>query len=294
MSDRKILLLGANGQVGFELARSLLPLGQVEALTREQWDLAHPEDGEALLRTLQPNIIVNAAAYTAVDKAESEPDLAHAINAQLPARLAEYCARTDSLLVHYSTDYVFAGNATQPYTESDPCAPTGVYGQSKWTGEQAIAQAGCEHLIFRTSWVFAERGNNFVRTMLRLATERDALNVVEDQQGCPTWSRHIADTTAAVLAQRGRASGPVGIFNLASRNHTNWCALAKAVFDNAKRMGLLQSVPTVHGIPSHQYPTPAKRPAWSVLDTDAIEQAFSLRMPTWQTALELCMARMVS
>ncbi|GJM08306.1 MAG: NAD(P)-dependent oxidoreductase [Lysobacteraceae bacterium] len=294
MSHRKIVLLGANGQVGFELARSLLPLGEVTALSRQQWDLQDLEAGPALLDKLRPDVLVNAAAYTAVDKAESEPELANAINAKLPALLARHCVDNDALLVHYSTDYVFAGDADRPYLESDDCAPTGVYGESKLAGERAISDSGCEHLVFRTSWVFAERGHNFLQTMLRLATQRDALSIVSDQQGCPTWSRHIADTTAAILAQRGRASGPVGTFHLASRNHTNWHAFADAIFDRAVKLGLIPKKPELTAIGTHQYPTPAKRPAWSVLDTDAIERAFSLRMPTWQKALELCMGRMVS
>jgi dTDP-4-dehydrorhamnose reductase len=284
----KILLTGTNGQVGYELERSLQGLGQVVALDRSRMALDDLDQVRRVIREVKPQLIVNPAAYTAVDKAESEPALAYRINAEAPGLMAEEAKRLGASLVHYSTDYVFPGDQPGARREGDPTGPANVYGASKLAGEQAIAAAGVPHLIFRTSWVYGMRGKNFLLTMLRLARERDELRVVSDQHGAPTWSRTIADTTALVLAQsRGQGDGwwqeNGGIYHLSSQGETTWHGFTQAILAQAAIDCRL--VP----ITSAEYPVPARRPAYSVLDSGKLTSRFC-DLPSWQDALRLCMS----
>lgn len=300
MSDlkTKILLLGANGQVGRELLRSLAPLGEVVAATRSGLlqddasehgsscvvaDFDAPDALPALIARLAPDMVVNAAAHTAVDRAESEADAAFRANAEAPARIAEACAARGALLVHYSTDYVFDGRGTRPYREDDPTAPLGVYGASKLAGEQAIRGSGAHHAIFRTAWVYAAHGRNFMRTMLRLAAERDELRVVADQTGTPTPAALIADVTAAILRQGLRDSG---VWNLTAAGSTTWHGFAEAIVAGAHARGLIARAPRVAPIATADYPTPAARPAYSVLDTSRLRADFGLDPPDWREGLD--------
>lgn len=287
----RILLVGANGQVGHELRRSLAPLGDVVATTRsgvlddggacEALDLASIDAIEPLVERVAPDIVVNAAAYTAVDRAESEPDLAMRINRDAPARLAAACARHGIRLVHYSTDYVFDGSATTPYLEDASTSPLGVYGESKLAGECAVRQSGAEHLILRTAWVYGLHGHNFLRTMLRLGGEHDTLRVVADQFGCPTPAWLIADTTAQLLSRR-----PIsGTFHVVTGGCTSWHGFAEAIFEEAERSGRLDRRPSVEPIASSEYPTPARRPGWSVLDATAVAARLGGTLPNWRDAL---------
>lgn len=289
----KILLVGANGQVGHELRRSLAPLGDVVVTTRsgrlegaiacEALDLASTDRIEPLVDRVAPDVVVNAAAYTAVDRAESEPELAMRINAEAPARLAAACARRGIRLVHYSTDYVFDGSATTPYSEDAPTAPLGVYGASKLAGEEAIRASGARHLILRTAWVYGLHGHNFLRTMLRLGAERDTLRVVADQIGCPTPAWLIADVTARLL----ELAGDDATLNLVASGCTSWHGFAEAIFGQAVERGLLPRAPGVEAIGTSEYPTPAKRPAYSVLDTAALTARVGKPLPDWRDALSI-------
>lgn len=287
----RILLTGIHGQVGWELQRTLQPLGEVIALDRSQLDLASPDQIRSVVQSLKPAIIVNPAAYTAVDKAESEPELAQAINGSAPAILAEETKHLDALLVHYSTDYVFDGEKTAPYVESDAPHPIGSYGRSKLAGEQAITASGCRHLILRTCWVYGCRGHNFMRTMLRLAAERDELRVVDDQFGAPTWSRMIAETTALALA---RHAGQQGIYHLAAAGECTWHGFAEAIINEANALGILTKRPPVRRITSADFPTPTRRPASSRLDCNRLAKDFDLQMPNWQSQLASCLAEFSS
>ncbi len=288
----KILLLGANGQVGTELLRSLAALGEVVAATRngvlgdgrrcEAADFDLPGSLPALVARVAPDAVVNAAAYTAVDRAETEPDAAFRANAEAPAALAAACAERDALLVHYSTDYVFDGSADRPYRVDDATAPLGVYGASKLAGEQAVRASGARHLILRTAWVYAAHGHNFLLTMLRLAKEREVLRVVADQIGSPTPAPLIADVTARLLRADG---GRSGTWHLTTSGHTSWHGFAQAIFAGAVERGLLARAPEVIPIGTGDYPTPARRPAWSVLDNSALQRDFGLELPHWQEAL---------
>lgn len=283
----RILLTGIHGQVGGELQRALQPLGEIVALDRSGFDLANIDQMRGVLRDVKPAIIVNPAAYTAVDKAESETELAMAINGRAPGILAEEAKRLDALLVHYSTDYVFAGSGQTPYVEDDPTGPTNSYGHSKLAGEHSIQAVGCRHLIFRTSWVYGLRGANFLRTMLRLAKERDELRVVVDQIGAPTWSRMIAITTALALA---RHHGQTGTYHLAAGGETSWHGFADAIVTAAAQQGLIGKSIPVCRIASADFPTPAPRPANSRLDCRRLAQDFGLTLPDWQAQLALCLA----
>jgi dTDP-4-dehydrorhamnose reductase len=283
----KILLTGASGQVGYQLERSLQGLGEVVALDRTQMDLSNLDQVRDVIRALRPGLIVNPAAYTAVDRAEAEPALAHRINAEAPAVMAQEAKALGAAMVHYSTDYVFDGTKAGPYLETDPACPINVYGHSKLAGEQAIIAAGIPHLILRTSWVYGMRGNNFLLTMLRLAKERDALQVVSDQVGAPTWCRTLADTCALMLAQ-ARADGPgwweqhSGVYHLSSQGQTSWFGFTEAIIAAA---GIeCQLTP----ISSDAWPTAARRPRNSVLDTSKLRKRFCT-IPDWQTALRLCL-----
>ena len=283
----KILLTGCAGQLGRELKRSLACLGDLVACDRRQLDLAQPDALRDVVRAMAPTIIVNAAAYTAVDQAEAEPELAAAINAEAPGILAEEARRLDALLIHYSTDYVFDGGKPAPYVEDDVAAPLSAYGRSKREGELAIAASGARHLIFRSSWVFGLHGDNFMKTMLRLGREREELRVVGDQFGAPTWTRHLADATALILARKDVPSGP---YHLAAAGETSWHGYAEAIFAEAQRAGLLEKLPVVRRIASADYPLPAPRPANSRLDCSRLRRDFGLALPDWRTGLIDCLA----
>lgn len=284
----KILLTGASGQVGYELERSLQGVGEVVAVDRRRMALDNLEQVRGVIRAVKPQLIVNPAAYTAVDKAESEPALAYRINAEAPGVMAEEAQRLGAALVHYSTDYVFPGNRPGARHEDDATGPSNVYGASKLAGEQAIAASGVPHLIFRTSWVYGMRGKNFLLTMLRLAQAGKELRVISDQHGAPTWCRTIADTTALVLAQ-GRGGGDAwwqdngGLYHLASQGETSWYGFTQAILAQA---GI--DCPLLP-ITSAEYPVPAKRPEFSVLDSGKLMARFC-SLPSWQDALRLCMA----
>ncbi|MCH5570694.1 dTDP-4-dehydrorhamnose reductase [Pseudomonas syringae] len=288
----KILLLGKNGQVGWELQRSLAALGEVIALDRQGadglcGDLADLERLAATVRALAPDVIVNAAAYTAVDKAESEPDLAMLINGEAPGVLAREAAALGAWLIHYSTDYVFDGSGEEQWQESAPTGPLSVYGRSKLMGEQAIQASGAKALILRTSWVYAARGHNFAKTMLRLATERDSLNVVADQYGAPTGAELIADVTAQILYRVRADQNPAalaGIYHLAAAGETSWHGFAQFVLEHAARNGVALKVAPdqIGAIPTEAYPVPAPRPRNSRLALAKLETVFQLKMPSWQ------------
>ncbi|GJI88555.1 dTDP-4-dehydrorhamnose reductase [Duganella hordei] len=283
----KILLTGSTGQVGYELARSLQGIGEVVAVDRGVMDLSDLDQVRDVIRREKPQLIVNPAAYTAVDKAESEPELAHRVNAEAPGLMAQEAKALGAAMVHYSTDYVFDGSQPSARREDDPIGPLNVYGASKLAGEQAIAAAGIPHLIFRTSWVYGTRGKNFLLTMLRLAKERDELKVVADQHGAPTWSRTIADTTALVLSQ-AHAGGREwwvqnsGVYHLSAQGQTTWFDFTRAIVEEA---GLSCRVLP---IASAEYPVPAKRPQYSVMSSERLMARFC-RLPDWKEALHLCM-----
>ena len=286
----KILLLGKNGQVGMEAQRALSPLGEVVALGRSAADLSRPETLRAVVRAHQPQVIVNAAAYTAVDKAESEPDLAHCINGIAPGVLAEEAQTANALLIHYSTDYVFDGSGNRPWQENDPVAPLNVYGQSKLVGEIAITQSKCRHLIFRTSWVFSPFGGNFVKTMRRLAREREELRIVADQIGAPTAAHTIADITAhcvrSILNDNRLVDSYSGIYHLASAGETSWHGFAQAIIERAAAQHAVR-VDRLLPIASSEYPTPARRPLNSRLDCSKLISRFRLHLPQWEDALSI-------
>ncbi|WP_440975782.1 dTDP-4-dehydrorhamnose reductase [Pseudoxanthomonas winnipegensis] len=294
-----LLLLGANGQVGRELRRALAPLGEVVCTTRsgtledgaacEVADFDRLDSLPALLDRLAPAVVVNAAAYTAVDKAEEDRDAAFRANAESPGALARWCAAHGVPLVHYSTDYVFDGQGTAPYAVDAPTAPLGVYGASKLAGEEAVRAAGGQHLIFRTAWVYASHGKNFLLTMLRVGAQRDELRVVADQIGTPTSAALIADVTAQVLRQGTKASGT---WHLTAAGQTSWHGFAEAIFARAVAAGLLPRAPQVVAIPTSEYPTPARRPAYSCLDTTTLQRDFGIDLPAWETALDSVVAEL--
>lgn len=296
----KILLLGKNGQVGWELQRALAPLGEVIALGRQVQsglcgDLERTESLRHTIRTIQPSIIVNAAAYTAVDKAESEPELAERVNAQAPGILAEEAERLGAWLVHYSTDYVFDGSGATPWREGDKPAPLNVYGATKRQGEQAIRHNCSRHLIFRTQWVYAARGHNFIRTMLRLASERDSLQVINDQYGAPTGAELIADVTAQALRNITQHPQRAGIYHLAAAGETTWYGYARFVIDTARQSGFPIQVAddAITPVDTTAFPTPAQRPHNSRMDTTLLEQTFGLTMPAWQSGVSHALAEII-
>ena len=296
----KILLLGKNGQLGWELQRSLASLGELVALDRQGapglcGDLGEPDGLAATVRALRPDVIVNAAAYTAVDRAESEPDLARRINAHAPAVLAREAAACGALLLHYSTDYVFHGHGQRPWAEDDPTGPLNVYGQTKLAGEQAIVQAGCRHLILRTSWVHAARGGNFARTMLRLARQQPRLTVIDDQWGAPTGAELIADVSAHAIVQLRARPDKAGIYHLAAAGETNWFSYAKHVLAQAQsaQAAIEYAVKDILPIPSSAYPVAATRPHNSRLDTRKLRTAFDLHLPPWQAGVDRMLAEIL-
>lgn len=288
-----ILVTGANGQVGWELARALQPLGKVVAATRNDVDLHDSNAIDLFLETTAPDIVINAAAYTAVDRAEDEADTAFAVNRDAVRAMARAAAKRGSMLVHFSTDYVFDGSKRTPYSESDDVHPLNVYGASKLAGEQAIAEVGGDWLVFRTSWVYASRGQNFLRTMLRLGASRETLSVVNDQYGAPTSARTIADLTAhaiaKALAERRADTFESGIYHMTARGTTTWHAFAEAIFAGARRLSPQcdLSIREVSPIPAAEYPTKTPRPAYSVLDNTRFDERFGLHRPLWTDALAL-------
>jgi dTDP-4-dehydrorhamnose reductase len=282
----KILLTGGNGQLGWELARALAPLGELTAYDRTMLDLAKPDQVAAAVRSVKPDIIVNAAAYTAVDKAESEPDAAFAVNAAAPGLLAEEAKRAGALLIHYSTDYVFDGTKEMPYVEEDLPNPLNVYGRSKLAGEQAIGDVGGRYLILRTSWVYAARGKNFLLTIRRLLREKDELRVVSDQIGAPTSAGALANATAELLRQRTPTAlgNARGIYHVTAAGHTSWHGFAVEI---ARLEGAPREIRLVP-ILSNEYPLPARRPKNSRLSNEKLFRHFGLKLPSWQACLKAC------
>lgn len=298
----KILLTGANGQIGSELRGSLATLGEVHCATRdgrlidgtpcEVANLDHPSTLTGLVHRAAPDVVVNAAAYTAVDRAESERETAFRVNEEAVAALARACAARDTLLVHYSTDYVFPGDTPRPRREDDPTDPVSVYGASKLAGEEAIRASGCRHLVFRISWVYAAHGHNFLRTMLRMAGEREELRVVDDQIGTPTPAHWIAEATSSAIAavtgpdsHRPKVSIRRGTWHLAPSGEASWHGFAEAIFANALQAGLIIRPPTVIPVPTSDYPTLARRPPYSRLDTTKLEHDFGITLPDWRQGL---------
>jgi dTDP-4-dehydrorhamnose reductase len=291
---RTILLTGVNGQVGFELARSLQGLGNVIAVDRSKLDLSDLDQVRRVVREVKPSLIVNPAAYTAVDKAESDLDAAMRANGEAPGVLAEEAKQLGAAMIHYSTDYVFDGTKEGAYVEDDTVNPQNVYGKSKLAGEQAITASTCDHLIFRTSWVYGTRGKNFLLTMLKLGAERPELRVVADQIGAPTWARTIATATAHVIAQSVVSERPdwwrehSGIYHLTAAGATSWHGFAEAIF--AIAMG--EKPPKILPIPATDYPVPAERPANSRMSQEKLREHFGLHLPAWDEALSLCMGEL--
>ena len=291
-----ILLLGKNGQVGWELQRSLALLGQVTALDFDSsehcGDFSQPDKVAESVRALRPQVIVNAAAHTAVDKAESEPELAQLLNATTPGVLAQEAVKTGALLVHYSTDYVFDGSGSRPWAETDTPAPLSVYGRTKWEGEQLIQQSGAQHLILRTSWVYAARGANFAKTMLRLAQERERLTVIDDQWGAPTGADLLADVTAHAIRHLQARPQDAGLYHVAAGGETNWNLYAKHVLAQAQQAQPAIKIKAIEvaPVPTSDFPTAAVRPHNSRLDTRKLQTTFGLSLPPWQQGV----ARMVA
>lgn len=293
----RIVLLGGSGQVGWELQRALAPLGEVVSLDRSAGgDLADPAALARTVRSLRPDAIVNAAAYTAVDRAESDVDLATTINATAPAALAEAAAAIGAWLVHYSTDYVFDGTGSVARDESATTGPLSVYGRTKLEGERAIAASGAKHLVFRTSWVYAARGGNFARTMLRLAAERERLRVIDDQVGAPTGADLIADVTAHALRAVGAQAGLGGLYHLAAGGETSWHGYARHVIEWARAHGhaVRVAADAIDAIATSDYPTPARRPLNSRLRTDKLRDAFGLHLPHWEQGVDRMLSEILT
>lgn len=308
MAARRILLLGKNGQVGWELQRSLAPLGDLFALDRQgapnplnpssPWLCGDLSDLPGLAQAVQsfrPDVIVNAAAHTAVDKAESEPEWARRINAEAPAVLAQAAKETGAWLVNYSTDYVFDGSGTVPWQEADPTGPLNTYGRSKLVGEQAVVQSGCKHLIFRTSWVYAARGGNFAKTMLRLARERERLTVIHDQFGAPTGAELIADVTAHAIRQVLATDQGQGIYHLAAAGETTWHGYASHVIQTARYLQpeTAFKAQAIDPVPTSAFPTPAQRPHNSRLNTQKLQHTFGLTLPPWKQGVDRMLAEIL-
>lgn len=283
----KVVITGGRGQVGWELVRALAPLGEITALDHAGLDLADPEGIRAKISALHPDVIVNAAAYTAVDHAESEPDLAHAINAHAPGVLGEEAARCGALLVHYSTDYVFDGSKSAPYVEDDTPNPISAYGRSKLEGERAVQASGCRHIILRTTWIYAARGKNFLLTILRLAAERPELRVVDDQYGAPTSAPSIADATATIIRSVAGGNDATGVFHLTAAGRTTWHEFATLIVAS-----MPPPRPVVLAIPSSEFPTAARRPANSCLDNSRLSATFGIRLRDWREEAQRVLAQL--
>lgn len=287
----RILLTGKNGQLGWELNHLLLPLGHVFALERNEMDLSKPETLGRVIQEIKPHIIINAAAFTAVDKAESEPELAMTVNGIAPKIMAQEAKKIGAGMIHYSTDYVFDGKATAPYNEEDPTRPLSIYGKSKLAGEKGVSQANIPHIIFRTSWIYSLRGSNFLLTMQKLAQTRKQIKVVNDQTGAPTWSRAIAIGTTQVLGKLLNTGTTTvfpnsGTFHMSCGGETNWFTFAERVLELSGLSNNTELVP----IPTDEYPTPAIRPQYSLLSNKKLKQVFNYEMPHWQDALRDCLS----
>ena len=296
---RKILLTGKNGQVGWELQRTLAALGDVTAVDQGEMDLADPDAIRKVIREIRPSLIVNAAAYTAVDKAEAEPDMAMAINGVAPGIMAEEAKRLNAAIIHYSTEYVFDGSKKSPYLEEDTANPLNVYGKTKLAGEQAIQAVGAPHLILRTSWVYGARGRNFLLTILKLARERDELKIVDDQIGAPTWSRMLAEVTSQMLithySPMSRPFASIadirGTLHAVSSGSTSWHGFAMKILENVSCEGS-HALPKLLPIPTTDYPLPAKRPLNSRMSSAKLKQTYDLEIPSWEKSLTLCLQEM--
>ncbi len=296
----KILLIGRNGQLAWELTRTLACLGTVIAIDRKSHplaiDLVDKDSIKDAVQTIAPDLIVNASAYTAVDRAEHEDDLAYQVNAHAPGALAELAVKFNAGLIHYSTDYVFKGDAQQPYSEGMQPEPLNVYGRSKLAGESAIVSVGPQHLIFRTAWVYGSRRSNFLLTMLRLMRQKDSISIVSDQLGAPTWTRQIAEATALAIAKcivngQFRPDARSGIYHMTCADQTSWFGFAQKINEIAMENGLLdESCAEIHTVTTEEYPTDAARPAYSLLSNDKLEKEFDLRLPNWKTCLEMCLS----
>jgi dTDP-4-dehydrorhamnose reductase len=291
----RILLTGKTGQVGWELQKTLVPLGTVVALDRSQMDLSNSDSIRKVIRDVKPEIIVNAAGYTTVDKAESEPDLATQVNAVAPGVMAEEAKRINAILIHYSTDYVFDGIKSVPYTEEDEPNPLNIYGNSKLAGERAIAASGCPHLILRASWIYSARGTNFVLTMLRLARARKELAVVNDQVGSPTWARSLAQTTAELLLKVRHAANEAGVYHLSAAGYTSRYTFAKKIIENARQLsGQESGWAEVRPTTTENYPLPAARPLNAATNKEKIKKVFGIEMADWENQLKSCMQEIVA
>jgi len=299
-----ILLAGASGQLGQELYTQLARMGHITGVDRLvgqegaiKQDLTELGQVEAMLDRLQPDLVVNAAAYTAVDQAENEPSIAFGLNAELPGCLARWCRSNERFLLHYSTDYIFDGSAREPYKEDHRPGPLNVYGESKLAGEWAVGASGCEHVILRTSWVYSTHGSNFVLSMLKLAQQRPDLSIVSDQVGCPTWARNLAQTSSVVLQQAldNRSDAELqGIFHYCDNSVTSWYEFARLIFERATELKLLTQMPKLRSIRSADYPQVAGRPAYSVLDTRRICKKFGLQPPSLEESLKSCLKELVA
>ncbi len=290
MNETKILVIGGRGQVGSALSTILAD--RATTLNTQQLDLSKPDLVIDTLNNFKPKIIVNAAAYTQVDKAESERDLAMAINSESPKNMAKWSVQNDAVLIHYSTDYVYPGVGEKPYHESDTTNPVNFYGQSKLAGDQNILHSGCKHIILRTSWVYNAAGKNFLNTILRLAREKESLTIVEDQVGAPTYARHLAEATIKILStlesRESPTKFPSGVYHLCNSGFTNWYEFAKEIVHSASRFEKLKCQ-TISPIPSEKYPTPAKRPKNSRMAQGKVKEVFAIEMPEWKTGLENCL-----
>ncbi|MGB8131426.1 MAG: dTDP-4-dehydrorhamnose reductase [Candidatus Angelobacter sp.] len=296
-SDLKIVIVGRNGQLAWEANQQFQGLGEIICVGRPEVDLLNIEDVRAEIRRIKPSVLVNAAAYTAVDQAESEPEAAMKINSESPAAMAEDAKRLGALFITYSTDYVFDGNKASPYNEADPAAPLNVYGASKLSGERAVEAIGGSYLIFRTSWVYGARGKNFLRTILKLAAERPELKIVDNQVGAPTWSRDLADSTRKIIEQLAAQSSPArismgdalgdrrGIYHMTAAGSVSWCGFAAAIVEEMKNRGLSNNVASIVPISSREYPTPASRPHNSRLCNDKLKNTFGVTLPPWRASL---------
>ena len=295
----RILLFGKSGQIGWELDRSLQPLGEVVALGRDEADFSKPDSLREIVQSIKPDVIVNAVAYTAVDKAEEEESLVTMINGMAPGVLAEEAKKRNALFIHYSTDYVFDGEKNSAYTESDEPNPINAYGRSKLVGEKNIIQSGCDYLILRTTWVYASRGKNFLKTMLRLAQEREELRIVADQHGAPTWARNIADVTAHVMAaaQMELRVGEFtsGTYHLCASGKTTWQGFASAIIERARQLSPTGDVKIERVLPiaTEDYPLPALRPKNSQMDSSSLTARFGVTLPEWHGAMKLCIDEML-
>lgn len=288
----KVLLTGKNGQVGYELVRGLQALADVVATDRDSFDLASTAEIEQKIKAINPDLIINAAAYTAVDKAEQDYQQAHLINSVAPGQIAKTCRELDIPIIHFSTDYVFDGSKEVPWKETDTPSPINTYGETKLGGELAVQASGAAYMIFRTSWVYGARGQNFYRTMCRLAEEKTSLNIVDDQIGAPTWSRHIADVVCQIITMAKSSKQDFwqensGLYHLTASGQTSWCGFANAIFEELSQKQL--TTPAVTAITSKDYPLPAKRPAYSCLDNSLLNERFLIELPHWRDSLVLLM-----